>query len=380
MTTVKFLIDLYIDANIMLVAAFGIWALARVVLDHGGLRHNYATQVNFTQGLMIATLVSPLVALGFIYLGAHLFPQQSLNASDLVLAQFLNGRIGMNAVEFQALIDLRPLVVQELAEGKTLFSKLVLAGFGAGVAFAALRTGARIIALRGLVVDSFVLRRAGRLDIRVSDATTVPFSTRGLRRRHIVLPSSLVADAEAFRIALAHEMQHMRRSDVEWELGLELLRPLFFWNPAFAMWKSGLCRLRELSVDQALMRRGGISPRDYANCLLSVCKSSLNARGQVSQMTARVPFLGLDRRLAGRRNIRILRHRISAMSMRPAARAGTVWLWAPLIATAILIGAGAATLKKPGDWSHDRLMLSTVVNLDRLEEINRVATMGRVSN
>ncbi|KNG94215.1 M56 family metallopeptidase [Pseudaestuariivita atlantica] len=370
MQTTKFLIDLYIDANILLAVAWMVWALARLALDHGGLRHNYATQVQFTQGLMLATLASPLVALGFIELGARLVPGQSLTASDLVLAQFLDGRIGMEAVQFQALLEIRPWIVQELAAAQSPLAVSLWAAFGAGFALALARTVWRIGALRRLVAEAFVLRRAPGLDIRISDDTTVPFSTRGLRRRHVVLPATLVADSTAMKIALAHEMQHMRRADVEWEVALELLRPLFFWNPFFGLWKRGLDRLRELSVDQALMRRGRITPRAYANCLLSVCKASLNARGQISPMTARVPFLGISRALAGRRNIRVLRHRITAMSVRPADRAGLVWVWAPIVVTAIVIGAGAATLKKPGDWSQDRLMLSTIVNLERMESRN----------
>ena len=37
-------------------------------------------------------------------------------------------------------------------------------------------------------------------------------------------------------------------------------------------------------------------------------------------------------------------------------------------------------IQRPGDWSQDRLMLSTVVNLERLDEINRLSTFGRIRN
>jgi hypothetical protein len=48
----------------------------------------------------------------------------------------------------------------------------------------------------------------------------------------------------------------------------------------------------------------------------------------------------------------------------------------------LLVAVTFATIaiQSPGDWSHDRLMLSTVVNLDRLDEINRLSTFGRVRN
>jgi len=38
----------------------------------------------------------------------------------------------------------------------------------------------------------------------------------------------------------------------------------------------------------------------------------------------------------------------------------------------------ALAIQSPGDGSQDRLMLSTVVNLERLEEINRLSTFGRL--
>jgi hypothetical protein len=35
-------------------------------------------------------------------------------------------------------------------------------------------------------------------------------------------------------------------------------------------------------------------------------------------------------------------------------------------------------IQSPGDWSQDRLMLSTVVNLDRLDKINQLSAFGRL--
>ncbi|MFC6585134.1 hypothetical protein [Sulfitobacter aestuariivivens] len=49
----------------------------------------------------------------------------------------------------------------------------------------------------------------------------------------------------------------------------------------------------------------------------------------------------------------------------------------PLLSAIVLM---TVAIQSPGDWSHDRLMLSTVVNLDRMDEINRLSTFGRVRN
>jgi hypothetical protein len=45
-----------------------------------------------------------------------------------------------------------------------------------------------------------------------------------------------------------------------------------------------------------------------------------------------------------------------------------------------MLAFATVAIQRPGDWSHDRLMLSTVVNLDRLDEINRMSTFGRPRN
>ena len=43
-------------------------------------------------------------------------------------------------------------------------------------------------------------------------------------------------------------------------------------------------------------------------------------------------------------------------------------LWAVI---ALVLGLGAASVRQTEDWSHDRIMLSTVVNLERLEARNQ---------
>jgi hypothetical protein len=40
----------------------------------------------------------------------------------------------------------------------------------------------------------------------------------------------------------------------------------------------------------------------------------------------------------------------------------------------VTIVTGAAAIRKPADWSQDRLMLSTIVNLDRMAERSDAGT------
>ena len=45
---------------------------------------------------------------------------------------------------------------------------------------------------------------------------------------------------------------------------------------------------------------------------------------------------------------------------------------APLIGLTFL---AAISIQRPGDWSQDRLMLSTIINLERLEMMNANSTL-----
>ena len=44
--------------------------------------------------------------------------------------------------------------------------------------------------------------------------------------------------------------------------------------------------------------------------------------------------------------------------------------FAPAALLILVVATGVLVSAKPADWSHDRLMLSTVVNLERLDRIN----------
>lgn len=362
------LINAYIDANIILLFAFVVWRLMQTLINQTGRRQDFLLHLKLTEGLMLAAVISPLLAIGLIQLNTLMFPETSLNAADLAVAQFLNGRVAMQAEEFETLLSLRQGIVEDLAGLQTPLAKIIAALFVAGFAVTVAITLRSIVSLRRLIGDSYVWRRFGKLDLRLSDATMVPFSTRGLFRRHIVIPSGMLARPVELRIALAHELQHMRRNDTEWELVLVLLRPLFFWNPAFWRWKQALEHLRELGCDQVLLGRNRVTPRAYADCLLTVCRQSAGRAGAFNLVTPKVPFLKF---VAGRRNYHALRQRITAIAGQPRRQNGSGWImWPTLIAATLVIAFGATAIRKPADWSQDRLMLSTIVNLERLETRN----------
>lgn len=371
MPQVRPLIDAYIDANIILMIAFLAWCVARAIFKKTSLKHDYGLQLRLSEGFMLAAVISPLVALGLTRGIDALVPGQSLNVADIAISQFLNGRLSMDAVQFETILSLRQDVVIELAYLDGGLAQAVVALFIAGVAFYFGKAFIGAWSVRSVINNSYIWRRFGRLDLRLSDTIRVPFSTRGLWRRHIVLPSAILTEPASLKIALAHELPHMRRNDTEWELALVFLEPLFFWNPAFRIWRQNIALLRELSCDQMVIKRRQVNPHAYANCLLSMCKRSFLGRGSVSLVTPAVPFFQLGTGAHGRRNLQALRQRVLAISApNPNLKTSKLLFWVPLVTASLVIGASASAIQRPADWSHDRLMLSTVVNLERLESLN----------
>jgi len=295
-----------------------------------------------------------------------LAPKQALTLTDMAVARYLEGGVAIDAVTVETVLNMRQSLVLDLVYAHGSWAQIVLITFLLGALLYLGLLVQRAIRLSHIVGQSYLWRRHAAADLRLSDHIAVPFSTRGLWRRHVVVPSSMVTDTKRLRMVLAHEFEHIRRGDLEWELISVLARPLFFWNPGYWLWARSLERLRELGCDQALLERGRVSANAYGHCLLDVCESALARQdGKVLSLSPRVSLLDSS---IGKRNQMVLAHRISALAFdRDAAHAGTKWFWFGGLAAALLITLSATVLQRPSDWSQDRLMLSTIANLERFE-------------
>ncbi len=174
-------------------------------------------------------------------------------------------------------------------------------------------------------------------------------------------------------MAIGHEFQHMRQFDLEWEIALELLRPVFFWNPAYYLWKRQVEQLRELSCDQRVLVRKRYDPKIYCDCLLHVCQNSLVKGPLFSVALPKVALIQMDRALFGRNSALFLRQRVNSLldgNAEKYPKSVFVGLMIPLLA---IVAFSTLALQKPDDWSQDRIMLSTIINLERLAERNSSA-------
>ncbi len=381
MSPVDSLFNTYIDINILLLVAAVLWMLTRSALGIFGLGQAFRVQLRLFKGMFIAVALSPLVvaAFGAIQSAGLLGQNNSLNLTDMIVAQYLNGAIQMPAADFQQVVGLRDTLTRDLTGLKSTFGIAAVALLLGGFAFLSVRTLASALRLRAMLRRAYPWRRFGNIHLLLSDATMIPFSTRSLRRRFIVLPTSMLTDSRDLRMALSHEFQHIRQADVEWEILMGLLRPLFFWNPAFALWRRRLERLRELACDEAVLARsgGGFDARAYGDCLLRVCRAAVGRDMHNQIEVPSVSFIQVGRLPFSANSVRFLRYRIASIMVQRRARLGRTGfalLMVPVIAAVL---AGSLAIKRPGDWSQERLMLSTIVNLERLAARN--AAMGSVS-
>ena len=371
MITIDAIFDAYINANILLILVFGLWLCARLLLRSAGLKHAYTIQLRLLNGVFLAIIVSPVFVLIYNLLSEYGVGTAgfSINFSDMVLAQYLQGNFDMKPVQLEEFLRLRGRFTSELLGMNSSLGIFVMGLIATGVLVFAARFALSVYGLCKIIDQSHVWRRFGNLRLMLSDTITVPFSTRTLTKRYVVIPSSMLTNSHDLRIALDHEFQHMRQFDLEWEIALEILRPLFFWNPVYYLWKRQVEQLRELSCDQQVLARKGYDPKDYCSCLLHVCQNSLKKGRLLSIALPKVALIQMDRSLLGRNSALFLRQRIDSLldgnigNNGANPRSAYLALMIPLLA---FIAISTLAIQKSDDWSQDRIMLSTIINLERL--------------
>lgn len=375
------LLDAFINANILFVAAYFFWSMARFLLNHLGLKHSYVTQLKLLNTVFLAIVFSPFLILAFTTLQSSGYAKSvNVNLSDMVVAYYLNGGFEMPATEFERLVMMRDTFLTNVVNAAGWVAWTVIALFLVGLALGTVRLFYSMACLYRIVSAGYAWRSFGRIRLRLSDRTLVPFSTRGLWCYYVVIPSHMLGQRQELKVSIAHEFQHLRQGDIEWEIVLEALKPFFFLNPAYHAWKHQVENLRELSCDAEVLRRGKIDVCAYCDTLLSVCQQTLRRDRMFVVAVPKVTLVTADRSalLDGRASL--LQKRItSLLDLRHLRRPRLLYLATicPLVASIMLT---AIAIQRPGDWSQDRLMLSTVVNLERLDEINRLSTFGRVRN
>jgi beta-lactamase regulating signal transducer with metallopeptidase domain len=110
--------------------------------------------------------------------------------------------------------------------------------------------------------------RALRVRVRASTEVGAPLIIGGSRARIIVPSGRLDHDAEELRMALAHEVSHVRRGDLGWGLVPALAQCVFWFHP-FAHWcVREYAQTREEACDAEALRLSAVAPHRYGELLV----------------------------------------------------------------------------------------------------------------
>lgn len=371
METLEKLLATYLDINLLLIGTAMLWLAARTVMRRFEFRHAFTSQLVVLKTIVLSAVFLP-VLLAILVHNSPVSQTVPVTLSDLMLAQYLQGNLSINPSFLESLLTAHQNIITQIANPNHPLITLVVLGMLMSAAFMVCRAVFTFYRLRGVLDSAHSWRTFGKLYLLVSDTIRIPFSTRTAGRKYIVLPSSMLQHGLDTKVAVAHELQHLRQRDVDWEICAALLTPIFFWNPAFHFLKSQVEELRELSCDQQVLRSGRFRVVDYCNCLLRACANKFE---NPKLYEVEIPKVALVQTRIGffwRQPARLLKNRIaSALDVKPRSQS-VMKVSAIAIALVLVSGVMSFVIQKPTDWSQDRLMLSAIVNLDRLEQRNTI--------
>lgn len=362
----------YIDINLLMAGSALIWFVGRRIMKYSDSARAFAAQLHLVKALLLVTFFFPVLLTLFSQYFASASPIP-VTLSELVLAQFLQGNIQINPSFLESVLTFRQNVMTQLSDPNHVFITVVLYGGLATAFFMVARALLTMNKLSQILSDSHEWRTSGRLKLMLADSIRIPFSTRTWRHHYVVLPSTMLGNQIDVKVSVAHELQHLRQRDVDWEFIFAILTPVFFWNPAFHYFKREIEELRELSCDQNVLKRGFLTAREYCECLIRVCDGRFKRNNLFKLRVPEVALIQTRTGLFTKRPKKLLENRL--VSAVTGGNGSVSRLRLVLIAVMMigLAGALSFTVQKPADWSHDRLMLSTIINLERLEKRNQVS-------
>ncbi len=132
-----------------------------------------------------------------------------------------------------------------------------------------------IYLLNKLKNESITLHKISAINILVSHEVTVPFCWSFFKNHFIVLPIFYVEKNRDLKIAIHHELQHIRQGDTQWRHILAIIKIFYFYNPFIYLFINMADELQEFACDEALILSKKTQPLEYAECLFDSAKSTL---------------------------------------------------------------------------------------------------------
>jgi beta-lactamase regulating signal transducer with metallopeptidase domain len=336
----------YLLANLLLVLV----ALLMFLVRKGSAMHcrpmSYRQQLHLGHALLLAALVAPLLAISTPRVEFLPMTTQVWSASSMDVPQ---GTIGKQ--DGVTLFASGAGVAVPVA----ILSQAVFVLLAAGLALCVIRISAGRRGAARILRRGHLIRRVGTLHIVATHDAEVPFSCWLPGRCYIVVPMSLLNRPEDFRIAVRHEGQHHRQGDTRAVYVLELLRGLFFLNPALHAVLRQLHALEEFACDEAVVDRR-VTARAYCACLVTVAEEA-----------ARTTTLPACLRMAGAAGGSLLARRVLAVLEAPRQHLRRSSAVAVITAASLLVlGTGVVLSASVGDR---RVSLAQVREMAAIAEL-----------
>jgi len=259
-------VNMYITANLLLLLAAAGVACLRWVSGKWANPIAFRRQLRIAYALSVAAVLLPAVTL--LQQRTELMPRNAQIWSAASMQDW--SRSSENSHRIAISVASSELSAPLQTAG-TMTAGLFLAGV---VAFAAtlLIEAAR---LRRIIADAHAIARRRRVRVLSSQTVCVPFSFWLPGLHFIVLPADLILRPADLRMAIRHETQHHRQLDTRLTYGYQLLRALFFWNPAVHWLYKSIAELQEFACDEALIAQRKVSAHAYCSCLMRVAEAAV---------------------------------------------------------------------------------------------------------
>jgi membrane-bound lytic murein transglycosylase D len=310
------LLNMYIAANLLLVLAAA--GVAGMRMLNGRLQQPIACrhQVLIGYALTMAVLLLPFTAL--LPVQAEVFEPNAQVWSGATMRE-----VGASGEHRLALATASQVSVPLQA------ARIVTLGLLLGCALPFLWLLSQdVLRMRRIIAGADCIARRGSVRVVATEAASVPFSFWLPGQHVIVVPSELMLRPRDLHIALRHEAQHHRQLDTKLVYVYQLLRAMFFVNPAMHWLHKSITELQEFACDEALLVQRKVSPAAYCSCLLRVAEAAVRQQRAVICAS----MLGSA-----------LRSRVEAVLRRPAAQrapAGAIVLASCLLA--VMAGVAVA--------------------------------------
>ena len=226
-------------------------------------------QLQFIRKVFISTL--------FIFLLVHfVIVQLPMQQNSVFQFQPILKQASTDFLQKHTILSSQVKVLQSASSSfpsiNTIFSLAILMG----LIILLIKYVKNILALRKLTKNAYCQRKINNIHILFSETTTIPFCWSSINSHFIIIPNSFLEKSTDLKLAIRHELQHLRQGDTYWVHFITVVKLICFWNPLMKSWSRWFSELQEFACDESLVLRNKISKDVYAQCLINTASTAFS--------------------------------------------------------------------------------------------------------